>query len=167
MKVLIAVEDNVYGHAIAEFVTSHTWPLETQFRVIHAIRTQELAAYMTGDAICCKAARALIQRREEYSRALVQSVATDIRSRLPQAEIHEEVIYGNPKDVILDEADAWKADIIVLGSHGRTGLDRFLLGSVSISVLSHANQSVMIVKLPAEKEPGPSKSRTATAAANY
>jgi nucleotide-binding universal stress UspA family protein len=53
---------------------------------------------------------------------------------------------GNPKSLILDAAAKWPADLIVIGSHGRKGLDRFLLGSVSEGVARHAPCSVLIVR---------------------
>jgi len=53
---------------------------------------------------------------------------------------------GIPKVVIIDDAKKWGADLIVVGSHGRTGLDRFLLGSVSEAVARHAACSVEIVR---------------------
>ena len=49
---------------------------------------------------------------------------------------------GDPKTRIIDHAAHWQADVIVLGSHGRKGLDRFLLGSVSEAVARHAPCSV-------------------------
>jgi nucleotide-binding universal stress UspA family protein len=55
---------------------------------------------------------------------------------------------GNPKVVVIDDAVTWHADLIVLGSHGRKGLDRFLMGSVSEAVTRHAPCSVQIVRTP-------------------
>jgi len=40
--------------------------------------------------------------------------------------------------MIIDSAEQWHADLIVLGSHGRKGLDRFLMGSVSDAVTRHS-----------------------------
>jgi nucleotide-binding universal stress UspA family protein len=48
--------------------------------------------------------------------------------------------------VILDEAEKWKADVIVLGSHGRSGFDRMVMGSVSESVALHARCSVEVIR---------------------
>jgi len=48
--------------------------------------------------------------------------------------------------VILDEAESWGADLIVLGSHGYNAWKRFLLGSVSQAVVSHAKCSVEVVR---------------------
>ena len=55
---------------------------------------------------------------------------------------------GPPKRVILEEAEAFGADLIVLGSHGYGAFERFLLGSVSQSVALHAKCSVEIVRRP-------------------
>jgi nucleotide-binding universal stress UspA family protein len=53
---------------------------------------------------------------------------------------------GTAKKVILDEAEKWDADLIVLGSRGLRALDRFRLGSVSHAVTQHAKGSVEIVR---------------------
>ncbi len=47
---------------------------------------------------------------------------------------------------ILDVANEWHADMIILGSHGRSGLGRFLLGSVSDGVVRHAHCSVEVIR---------------------
>ncbi|MGA7647033.1 MAG: universal stress protein, partial [Terriglobales bacterium] len=53
---------------------------------------------------------------------------------------------GDPRGSILDEAKAWGADLIVLGSHGRHGWDRLLMGSVAESVAMHAHCSVEVIR---------------------
>jgi nucleotide-binding universal stress UspA family protein len=59
------------------------------------------------------------------------------------------VLSGKPKEVILEEAKKWKADLIVVGSHGRRGFKRLLLGSVSEAVAMKAHCSVVVVRGPA------------------
>jgi nucleotide-binding universal stress UspA family protein len=54
----------------------------------------------------------------------------------------------DPRHAIVDCAREWGADLIILGSHGRRGLDRLLLGSVAESVVRHAPCSVEVVRLP-------------------
>ena len=56
---------------------------------------------------------------------------------------------GDARDVILKHSENWRADLIMVGSHGRTGLDRFLMGSVSEAVAHHARCSVEIVRVNA------------------
>lgn len=88
----------------------------------------------------------------------------EVKDRIPQAEelvqqtakalssagfsVTTSVIVGDARNVILDVAGEWKADLIILGSHGRTGLGRFFLGSVSEAVARHALCSVQIVRMP-------------------
>jgi nucleotide-binding universal stress UspA family protein len=61
-------------------------------------------------------------------------------------EITTKITSGSAREVILDEAESWDADLIVLGSHGYGGWRRFLLGSVSHAVAMHAHCSVEIVR---------------------
>jgi nucleotide-binding universal stress UspA family protein len=56
------------------------------------------------------------------------------------------VRYGDARSCIVDEAKEWGADLIVVGSHGYTGLKRLLLGSVAQSVVTHAPCSVEVVR---------------------
>ena len=53
---------------------------------------------------------------------------------------------GSPKQAILQEAEKFDADLIVVGSHGRGAVRRFLLGSISQSVALHAKCSVEIAR---------------------
>lgn len=53
-------------------------------------------------------------------------------------------------DAIVDEAREWKADLIVLGTHGRRGVGRLLLGSDAEQVLRLAQVPVLLVRAPAE-----------------
>jgi nucleotide-binding universal stress UspA family protein len=60
---------------------------------------------------------------------------------------------GDPRTVILDEAKDWGADLIVLGSHGHSGLERWLLGSVARSIVDHAPCSVEVVRRRSDESP--------------
>ena len=53
---------------------------------------------------------------------------------------------GDPRDLIVRTADAVGADLVVVGSHGRTGLPRLVMGSVASYVVSHAPCDVMVIK---------------------
>lgn len=56
------------------------------------------------------------------------------------------VVIGNPKEAIVEEAQKWSADLIVLGSHGYGFWERMMLGSVSNAVVQHAPCSVLVVR---------------------
>jgi len=52
---------------------------------------------------------------------------------------------GKPEEDILKTAENWKADLLVLGTHGRTGLKHLLVGSVAEHVIRHSVIPVMVV----------------------
>ena len=56
------------------------------------------------------------------------------------------VLEGSPKKRIVEEAKEWDANLVVVGSHGRRGLTRYLLGSVSEAVAMHAPCSVEVIR---------------------
>ena len=64
--------------------------------------------------------------------------------------ISTEVLFGSPDSRIVETAEQWHADLIVIGSHGYSRWERLLLGSVSDSVLHHAPCSVLVVRTPAD-----------------
>lgn len=56
------------------------------------------------------------------------------------------ILFGDPSRVICEIAQAWNADLIIIGRRGRTGLSELFLGSVSNYVLHHAPCSVLTVQ---------------------
>ena len=79
-----------------------------------------------------------------YEEALSQAKKSTEKN--PRLSVTTAVVNGWPKNVILEEAEAFNADLIIVGSQGRGAVSRFLLGSVSQSVAMHARCSVMIVR---------------------
>lgn len=73
-------------------------------------------------------------------------------------KVDEATPEGDPAHALVEEARRREASLIVMGSRGRTGLARIVLGSVARNVLHHAEQSVLIVKASAAaadaSEPG-------------
>lgn len=98
-----------------------------------------------------------------YDPQLVESVVPpdleEARKHLEEVSLPDtsltivrEFITGVPADSILDYADKVKADMIVMGTHGRTGLARLLMGSVAEVVLRSARCPVLVVKQPTAEE---------------
>jgi nucleotide-binding universal stress UspA family protein len=77
-----------------------------------------------------------------------QRLADDSASRLRDAgqNASAEMRTGDSASEIIAAADAWKADLVVLGSRGRTGLIRLLLGSVARNVLHGSGASILVVR---------------------
>lgn len=86
-------------------------------------------------------------------RALAERAAIRLHEVNPRWEIKTESPIGSPASLIIEKADEWKPDLIVIGSHGRTALGRFFFGSVSQKVLHEAHGSVRIARGRVE-EPG-------------
>ena len=86
-----------------------------------------------------------LEFQKQHAEALVAKTAELLRARSLKVTAALEV--GDPKSKILDVAEEWHADLIVLGSHGRKGLNRFLMGGVSEAVARHACCSVEIVRI--------------------
>ncbi len=77
---------------------------------------------------------------------LVERIAKELRAAGFQASTAIEV--GDIRESIIDSAAEWRSDLIVVGSHGQRGIQRFLLGSVAEFVARHARCSVEIVRMP-------------------
>ena len=140
MRILLAVDDSRFSEAAVQAVIAHHRLQGLEVRVLHAAEPPTL---LVGPQMA-----KYVPPREsaEEAKALVAKTADALRSA--GVKVSTAVIQGDPKSIIIDDAKAWSADLIVLGSHGRKGLERFLLGSVSEAVLRHAHCSVEIVRLP-------------------
>jgi nucleotide-binding universal stress UspA family protein len=80
----------------------------------------------------------------EVAESVLKRAARDALSKGVEVETHARE--GQPAEVIIDVANQEQADLIVVGSRGLTGIQRYLLGSVSSKVSEHAPCSVMIVR---------------------
>jgi nucleotide-binding universal stress UspA family protein len=94
------------------------------------------------------AAAAAYAEAAEPSRTQHEELARDMAHRLEGAglEAVPERRDGDPAEQIVAVAKSWQAGLIVVGTRGRTGLRRFLMGSVARNVLHHAHCSVLIVR---------------------
>jgi nucleotide-binding universal stress UspA family protein len=144
MKILLAVDGSRFSETAAKSVANRPWPPDSKIKIITVIEpfqpyTLEPLAMPAGywDDMDKLARQQADQAIEMATRQFINTQGVVIST---------EILKGSPKVVILDEAQAWGADFIVLGSHGYTGLKRLFLGSVSHTVTSHANCSVEIVR---------------------
>ena len=78
-----------------------------------------------------------------------------VKAMFPQWEVSTEARYGSPAWELVHRADHWKPDLIVVGSHGRGALGRFMLGSVSQGVLTETRCSVRIARGRVEESGSP------------
>jgi nucleotide-binding universal stress UspA family protein len=88
------------------------------------------------------------QTKEQLRRApkILAAARRRIRRRSPEVSVSTRIREGVPKDVIVEEAREWDADLIVVGSHGYGRVKRLVLGSVAAAVVASAPCSVQVVR---------------------
>ena len=144
MKILLAVDDSKFSEAAAQAVVRQMRP-DAEVCVFHVVVPLLIIPYgYMGQVETLEAAQ---QERLKEGKELTERTAQQLRSAGFQA--HAVTEEGDPKTAILEKAVQWTADVIFMGSHGRKGIDRFLIGSASEAVLRHAHCSVEIVRIQA------------------
>jgi nucleotide-binding universal stress UspA family protein len=146
MKILLAVDGSEYSDAAVKSVASRPWPTGTIVKVFAAVELPFVPTTETW-ALPDSYYTELEKAQSEKAQAAIDKSVKILREGQGLVfEIITETHIGQAQSVILDEAEKWGADLIVLGSHGYRGFKRFLLGSVSQAVAAHANCSVEIVR---------------------
>ena len=135
MRILIGVDDSEFSRAAVEAVANRPWRDGTAVKLVSAVET------MPADEDEGRG------NEYEIARRAIDSAFAILQNSPNRFAVAGDIIEGHAKQVLLDEAERWGADLIVVGSHGRRGLDRFLLGSVSQAVALHAKCSVEIVRV--------------------
>jgi nucleotide-binding universal stress UspA family protein len=146
MKILLATDGSDCSAAAIDTVAGHPWPEGSELKIISATDIPDVPmteAWVLPDSYYTALDGAAKARADKAVKEAAERIKSGEASGL---EIVTEVKDGHAKNVILNEAEKWGADLIVLGSHGYSGFERFLLGSVSHAVATHAHCSVEIVR---------------------
>jgi len=144
MKILLAIDGTKFSEAATQAVAQTIAPKDCEILVLQAV---EPLAYSTPPQMAPGYAPEMAQKREEQrkeAKALVAAAADSLQTAGFQVDTR--VVEADPRNAILDAAEESNTDLIVLGSHGRKGIQKFLIGSVAESVARHARCSVMIVR---------------------
>jgi nucleotide-binding universal stress UspA family protein len=144
-KVLLAIDDSKFSEAAIRAVIAQAQSKDTEVRVLHVVEQPLLlvAREMGGyDPLL----DAVWEGETKQAEVLVAKTAETLRSH--GMKVTTAVQEGDPRSMIIDASEEWHAELIVLGSHGRNALDRFLMGSVSEAIARHARCSVEIVRIP-------------------
>ena len=147
MRILLAIDDSNCSRAAVTVVLEQMRAEGQELRLLHVVEPMWLVLdYETGALSQIEAAH---QERMRHGQELLERAVPAITGAgFTVTTAMEE---GDARFVIVDHAVQWKADLIVLGSHGKKGLGRLLLGSVSEHVMRHAHCSAMIVRDKATK----------------
>jgi nucleotide-binding universal stress UspA family protein len=146
----LAIDGSGHSEAAVDEIVRRHFAAECEVRVISVVEPPYFPTF-SGEGIDASLYVEIEKTARDRARAAVDKAAATLRKDEAnrQLKLTTEVISGSPKQVILEEAEAFGADLIVVGSHGHGMLDRFLLGSVSQAVALHARCSVEIVRVKA------------------
>lgn len=150
MKILIAIDDSQCSALAIDSIKNRPWPKNTQFEIIMVV---EPIVYDYGYALSAKLASALGEANTEfrdYCEGLVNDKVDELKKGASY-NVSGKVLDGAVIDCILQEAHDWDADLIILGSHGRKGIQKLVLGSVAENVAGRSPCSVEIVKQKPER----------------
>jgi nucleotide-binding universal stress UspA family protein len=160
MKILVAVDGSECSMVAVRSVAQRPWPAGSQMSLISVVpliipfgETIPVAPVYYPPPDVTDTLQKEVRGQAEEAVARARQVLTE--ASIKPVEI-ESLPVGDPKEVILDQAKNWDADLIVVGSHGYRGIDRLMLGSVSEAVAMHAHCSVEVIRefrATASKEP--------------
>jgi nucleotide-binding universal stress UspA family protein len=139
MKILMGVDDSKYSEDVMRSIVTQFRSEHTEVRVLHVLQPSAPAPPQMAPGYAPE-----LDDQKKPALALVERIAGELRSAGFTVDTAVEV--GDIRERILDSAAEWGADLIVVGSHGRRGVQRFLLGSVAEFVARHAKCSVEIVR---------------------
>lgn len=142
MKILIGVDDSPHSKAAVEFVRKMAWPIPTHVIVLSVVQPASIAyaeAYVpSGYAL------ETVDEMVRFHEGVAASAERVLKTQHLGTEA--KVLQGDPRIALVQTAREENADLIVVGSHGRTGLSKLVMGSVASHVVTHAPCSVLVVK---------------------
>jgi nucleotide-binding universal stress UspA family protein len=147
MKVLLAIDGSNCSTAAVKALIGQYRPRETEVMVLNVVESVRLVPISYGFGMGPVFAENYTAAARDW-RAEGEKLVSDVAERLRSAgfQTSTSVEEGDAAERILDCAQKWLPDVILLGSHGWRGLDRVLLGSVSEAIARHASCSVEIVR---------------------
>jgi nucleotide-binding universal stress UspA family protein len=156
MRILLAIDGSSCSDNAVEEVALRPWPEGSEIKIVTAYE-MPLPATPEGWSLPATYFNEIDSALQRQAKSIIERAANTLKSRMPKTiTVSGEFITGSPRSVIVDEAKSWNADLIVVGSHGYGAWGRFLLGSVSQSVVSHAKCSVEVVRSAPVLTPDPS-----------
>jgi nucleotide-binding universal stress UspA family protein len=139
MKILVGIDDSKFSGDVLQAVIAQFRPEHIEVRVLHVLQPSAPAPPQMAPGYAPE-----LDDQKKPAHELVERIASELRCGGFKVDTAVEV--GDIREKIIDAAEEWRADLIVVGSHGRSGIPRFLLGSVAEFVARHAKCSVEIVR---------------------
>ena len=127
------------GSIVAESALPHALDLAGPDTTIVLVRAVEAPVFGTGDALLAQVR--VVREAETYLDMVRDRILAE-----GAAKVATSVWYGGSASAITEAAEAANADLLVMTTHGRTGVGRFILGSVTEAVLRRSPVPVLVVR---------------------
>jgi len=137
MRVLLATDGSDDARAATVWLTRFPLPEGSRVRIVTVVS-------IPPSALDLPTVRDFVGTLREGAGRTAEAARTALAARFPDAEAR--VLEGEAREAILQAAEEWPADLVVLGARGLGAVAGFLLGSVSLGVARHARCSVLVVK---------------------
>jgi nucleotide-binding universal stress UspA family protein len=148
MRILLAIDGSPCSETAINEVARRPWPAGSDIRIVSAFEVPlPLSPTPESFVISSEYLDQMEHVAHEQAKAIVDAAAKKVVAEVDQTiRVTTGVLIGSPRSAILEESEDWEAELIVVGSHGYGPWQRFLLGSVSQGVVSHARCSVEVVR---------------------
>jgi len=146
-RILVATDGSETSELAIETAARLALDQHAQLRIVHVIEQSRLAFAAAGPVAVdlegiLEALRKAGQAALERGRAIAQQTGVQAETAI----VGDDAIDDRVAVVLADEARRWKADLIVLGTHGRRGINHLLMGSVAEAVVRVATAHVLLVR---------------------
>lgn len=133
MRILLAVDNSAKSERAIEELLALNVPKGGKLRIVTAT---ELPVMIPPLNPSMARAGIILEALQKQAKLRVESAADKLRLKLApdQCEIETEVLLGSPVQAVVEEATRWRADLLIIGSHLYSALERWLIGSDSLSI---------------------------------
>jgi nucleotide-binding universal stress UspA family protein len=147
-KILLATDGSEFSERAARSIAERPWPAGTEIVALSVVELtlNTAQAWLEPPYVDSTQLEPLREQAMKRAQNAVGAAAEILSKAFPKVQESISVLLDGPKNVILDEAGKIGADLVVVGSHGHRGIERFMLGSVSEGVALHAHCSVEVIR---------------------
>jgi nucleotide-binding universal stress UspA family protein len=151
LRILVATDGSECSAKAVYSVANRPWPAHSEIRILSVVQLVTTEIPSVAAPLCSPPyPPSLLEQIWKDARTRAEEAVADARKTLSAAGLKiydcDATPVGEPRGFILDVAKAWGTDLIVLGSHGRHGLERLIMGSVAETVSIYAHCSVEVVR---------------------
>ena len=142
-RILVGIDGSADADRAVAAVASRSWPPGTTIRVVTAVDRMELPETLLKMEV-----GPIYEGRKQSAQSWISQKGESAVRQLAQSGLKasHDILFGEPRRVLLKACKTWKADCLFVGSRGLQAVDRFLIGSISSHMAAHAPCTVEIVR---------------------